>query len=251
MAKEKKVASLETLPLNVYQKLAEHLEVNDLAALAQLCRSTRESIPKIPQYSGAKARAEFFVKVGKQRELLLQHARTQGYYLNALITGTDEEKVQRYKELLRISQGDFSFQSQSQAINALKSKMQHENCNLLPLLAALKLEIIKTKPAESEYFLNINNEQTKFDYQEGYGSIIFFSVVGVVALIIAAAPLVGSLAFSSVVLGNVLPYIIAAAVAGVASLSYAGTLGDQHQRGLHEFVLDESFLSPTRVHLSK
>ncbi len=251
MAVENKETNLGALPLNVYQKLAEYLEDKDLATLAKLCKGTSVSLPKIPQYSGAKARAEFFVKVGKQRELLLQHARTQGDFLNALITGTDEQKVQRYKELLRISQGDFNFVSQSQAINTLKSKMQYENCDLLPLLAALKLEIIKTKPAESEYFLNINNEQTKFDYQEGYGSIIFFSVVGVVALIIAAAPLVGSFVFSSVVLANVLPYIIAAAVAGVVSLSYAGTLGDQHQRGLHEFVLDESFLSPTMVHLSQ
>lgn len=68
---------------------------------------------------------------------------------------------------------------------------------------------------------------------------------------IAAAPFVGSLILGNVMLGAILPYIITAAVVGIASLIIAAGYGDQHQRGLHEFVLDDAFLSPNIATLSK
>lgn len=247
---EAKRATFESLPPQVYQILAGFLEKEDYGHLAIACKQTHNGITKTPQYKGEKAKATFFTKVGEQHQVLLKSKHAGSRYLDALRQGNYQELTTKYKQLAQIHNGGFDVQSDYAVINQIKNDAVHNGLSVIPLMAALKLEIIKTKPAESQYFLNIDCEETKFDINEGYEWIAFLSALGTVALV-GGACTAGVAFFASASLELLLPLMVTAALITVVSLSIAGYLGSKHQLGLHQFVLDKNFLNEAKQNVDK
>jgi len=229
------------LPSDVYQTITSSLEAKDLLALRESCTTTRDNVSKLPVYKGTIKKDQYLKRVQKQESLLFKQKRSGQDFFQQLIADPSKMPLY-YQDLLNILNGDFLFDSKYPVINQIRDLAKKGRVDLLPLIARLKLEIIKKKPIESDYFLHVHNEDTNFDYTHGYYVIALSCALGAIAGVASASALGAAYYLGGAAINLMLPYLIVGAAVALICFAVAGHYGSQHQRGLHQFVLNEDFL---------
>ena len=237
----KKVTLLD-LPTDIYQKIASSLDTTDLLALRESCKTTCENVSKLNRYKGTIKKDLYFKKVQKQESLLFKQESSTKDIFHRLMKDPSR-MASYYHDLLKVLDNDSNFTSKHDIINQIKNLATKGQIELLPLIARLKLEIIKAKPIESEYFLHVHNEDTNFDYTHGYHVIAWSCALGTIAGVASASALGAAYYLGGTTLNLLLPYLIVGAAVALVCFAIAGHYGSQHQRGLHQFVMNEDFLN--------
>lgn len=237
---------LEHFSKEMWQSIARFLTTSDLTNLAKTCQAFRVTLPKTPQYIGEKERALFLQNTGRQYQLLCGDSDALHAIFAQLQRAAASDPIQclteQYEAIQHWQNGDYTIDCATADVDNLKARAK-KGFNLTPLLAMLKLEIIKTKPADSEYFLNIRHEDSHFDYQRDYQRIQWFYGLAMACTMVAGSCLIAPYLITSVAGSAVImPLLITASVGALIFFTLASQLGYTHQRALHGFVLNDDFL---------